>query len=67
MLSWRPIKTAPKDSSIVDIWSGSRGRCTNMQRIYQGRGNVFYIAVASGPACVRDATHWMPVPEAPVT
>jgi len=65
--SWRPIQTAPKDSTPVDIWRESYGgeRCPNMQRIDLGEGNVFYSPIVSGPACVRDATHWMPTPTAP--
>jgi len=63
----QPIETAPTDDTPVDIWRPSRGgeRCTAMVRIDLGRGNNCYAATKSGPACVRDATHWMPIPEAP--
>lgn len=64
---WQPIETAPTDDTPVDIWRPSWGgeRCTAMCRIDLGRGNIFYAPTKSGPACVRDATHWMPIPEAP--
>ena len=66
-MEWLPIETAPKDATPVDIWRPAWGgvRCTNMQRNDLGNGNVFYSPVVSGYSCVRDATHWMPIPEAP--
>jgi hypothetical protein len=66
-MSWQPIDTAPKDGTPIDIWRPSWGgeRCVNMKREDLGKGNVFYSPVVSGPCCVRDATHWMPIPEAP--
>lgn len=63
---WQPIKTAPKDGTPVDIWRGSYGeRATDMRRVDFGGGNVFYEPIFSGPTCVRDATHWMPLPPPP--
>lgn len=63
---WLDIETAPKDGTAVDIFRGDwKERCTNMQRVYLGNGNVFYEPVESGPCCVRDATHWMPIPVDP--
>ena len=67
MNGWQPISTAPKNGTPVDLWRPSYGgeRIPNMRREDLGNGNVFYSPVLSGPACVRDATHWMPVPGAP--
>ena len=72
MVGWQPIETAPKNETPVDIWRPGFGgdlwggeRCTNMRRTDLGKGNVFYSPVKSGPCCVRDATHWMPLPDAP--
>lgn len=50
-----------------DIWRESCGgeRCVNMYRVDLGYGNIYYAPVASGPSCVRDATHWMPIPLPP--
>ena len=63
---WLDIETAPKDGTAVDIFRGDwKERCTNMQRVYLGNENVFYEPVESGPCCVRDATHWMPIPVYP--
>lgn len=64
---WMPIETAPKDGAIIDLWRSSNGgeRCTEMRRVDLGSGNVFYEPVHSGYSCVRDATHWMPLPAAP--
>lgn len=67
-MEWQPIETAPKTSDvIVDIWRPSYGgeRCTDMRRVDLGGGNIFYEPVFSGPSCVRDATHWMPLPPPP--
>jgi hypothetical protein len=62
---WQPIDSAPKDETVVEIWSTTRGVCHNMFRYDYAPGNVFYDPVRGGPGCVRDATHWMPLPAAP--
>jgi hypothetical protein len=66
-MGWRPIETAPKDETPVDLWSPEWGgeRHTNMRRVGLSKGNVFYDPVESGICCVRGATHWMPLPPAP--
>lgn len=66
-VEWLPIETAPKDGTPVDIWRPSWGgeRCTNMRRTDLGSGNIFYEPISDGPSCVRDATHWAPIPPAP--
>lgn len=64
---WRPISSAPKDCTVIDIWRSGFGgkRCPNMVRADYGGRNVFYTPAESGPSCVRDATHWMPLPKPP--
>jgi hypothetical protein len=62
---WRPIETAPQDGTPVDIFADGV-RLPDMRRVQLGPENVFYSPVNSGPSCVRDATHWMPLPAAPV-
>lgn len=64
---WRPIKTAPKDDTVIDIWSTNHGRLTNMRRRKIHNKNIFYEPAPrhGGLACVRDAKHWMPIPDDP--
>lgn len=66
-VGWMPIETAPKDETPVDLWVPNRrdGRLVNMRRVQLGKHNVFYQAIEVGPSCVRDATHWMPIPNGP--
>jgi hypothetical protein len=66
-MGWRPIETAPKDETPVDLWSPEWGgeRHTNMRRVSLSKGNVFYDPVEAGTCCVRSATYWMPLPPAP--
>ena len=65
MTEWQPIETAPKDGTPIDLWSPAHGRCTDMRRVQLAEDNVFYDPVESGFCCVRDATHWMPLPNPP--
>lgn len=65
MSEWLPISTAPKDTRIVDIWCPRYGRLTNYWREDLGDGNVFYEPSKSGVTVVRDASHWMAIPEPP--
>lgn len=62
---WRPISTAPKDSTLIDIWSQAHGRLTNYRREKLSPTNIFYEPDKSGVCVVRDATHWMKIPESP--
>lgn len=64
-MTWQPISTAPKDDRIIDIWSVSEGRCCNYRRVDLGLNNVFYDPDVDGPCTIRDATHWMQIPDAP--
>lgn len=61
--TWQPIANAPKDNTPVDLWSPSHGRLTNYRRIERTKTNVFYDPVCSGVVCVRDATHFMFIPD----
>ena len=66
-LGWQPIQTAPIDGTPVDIWRpscwGGGERIPNMRGVVM---NVFFEPVGAGPCCVRDATHWMPIPKSPM-
>lgn len=65
MSEWKPIETAPKSPRVIDIWSKRHGRLANYRRVKWGKDNVFYDPVQGGVCCIRDATHWMPLPEPP--
>ena len=62
-MNWLPIDTAPADGTPVDLWRDER--LPNMRRVALSPSNVFYEPVISGYSCVRDATHWMPIPKDP--
>lgn len=62
---WQPIETAPENIPI-DVWRSEwRERVCNVVKIDRGNGNVFFAGTTSGPTCIRDASHWMPLPEPP--
>lgn len=63
---WRPIETAPKDQTPVDLWVPVREeRLANYVRVERSPTNVFYDPVYAGTCCVRNASHWMPIPSRP--
>ena len=65
---WRPIETAPKDQTPVDLWVPDREeRLANYIRVERSPTNVFYDPIYAGTCCVRNASHWMPIPSAPNT
>ena len=66
-MEWQPIETAPKDEAVIDIYTPEHGigRCVYMRRVDLGKGNIFYEQTQGGYSCIRTATHWMPLPEAP--
>lgn len=64
---WQPIETAPRDGTIVDLWRPNYGgeRLCAYRWEQLSEGNGFFSPVGSGYCVVRDATHWMPLPEPP--
>jgi len=64
-MRWQPIKTAPENDTVIDIYSPEQGRCVYMRRVDLGKGNIFYEQTQGGFSCIRYATHWMPLPEDP--
>jgi hypothetical protein len=64
MTSWQPIETAPKDGTPVDLWYEGE-RLTNYSWEQLSPDNGFFSPNRSGVCGVRNASHWMPIPEAP--
>lgn len=63
---WRPIEEAPKDGAPVDLWSPEHGgRLTNYRFVWLTKDNQFFEPIEGGYTCVRDATHFMPLPAPP--
>lgn len=55
MSEWRPIETAPKDGTVIDLWVPEFGRLTNEWFDPEDDSWTF-------PG---QPTHWMPIPEPP--
>lgn len=56
--SWQSIETAPKDGTIIDVWTQKDGRIPNVY--WDGEDWVSMYLMWSGIP-----THWMPLPEPP--
>lgn len=69
-MNWISVKDKlPKEGDVVDIYIKDYDeRWTNYSytRNYNGqKGNNFFAPNKSGLCCVRNASHWMYVPEHP--
>jgi Protein of unknown function (DUF551) len=68
---WRPIETAPKDGTEVDLWCinqsalSSSGRATDCH-YHCGEWLKYGDSAEVGWFAVHNATHWMPLPAPPV-
>ncbi len=63
---WRPIEEAPRDGTPVDLWSPEHGgRLTNYRFRKITKDNTFFEPVNGGYTCVREPTHFMPLPAPP--
>lgn len=68
-MEWRPIETAPKDRTVVDLWAMGR-RWPDMEwevtcpshpdGVWKRAGTDWYDAMGW-----LDPTHWMPLPPPP--
>lgn len=68
--AWRPIETAPKDGTLVDLWvvySGQKGiRLFNMQwREWAGAGGYWKCKYSELTVSGDVVKNWRPVPEPP--
>lgn len=68
---WRPIETAPKDGSLIDLWCGDYERVADAKWDTKRRAWVEW--GIDGFDCMEwvrlpdyyKPTHWMPLPEPP--
>ena len=62
---WQPIETAPRDKTLIDIYSASLGRLCDYHLHFNNSGKPFYSGVNEAGFIVWDATHWKPTPQPP--
>jgi len=56
----------PEEGQIVDVWRHRRHTNYRYVRAYRGDpDNNFFSPVGPGVMCLRDVTHWMPLPPPP--
>lgn len=61
---WQPIETAPKDGRVV-LFRAESNRIASAMAICFYRKAMDEWVTESGGVTFFDATHWMPLPEAP--
>jgi hypothetical protein len=69
MIEWRPIASAPRDGSKLDVWTANGVRYIDVfwfvgPTLPDG-AFVFFDSHMRDYIDVDDATHWMPPPEPP--
>lgn len=60
---WQPIDTAPKDGTVIDIWTTNRGRIVNVAWTLDDFDGTYYWGCENGG--VYEPTHWMLLPDEP--
>lgn len=69
---WQPIETAPKDGTLADLWCVSKNISVGPERVtdcwysYDGWWRSDERGDRYGRSGVFNATHWRPLPDAPV-
>ena len=66
MSGWRPIRTAPKDGTVVDLWFVYEG--IGLRRVDAAWYNGHWCWAVRGKTSTLsncEPTHWMPVPQGP--
>lgn len=69
-MEWQPIETAPKDGNefLVALWGEDFGTVQLAVVFWNDNNPTFPWCTADGPGYHLDAaTHWMPLPNPPVT
>lgn len=71
-MEWQPIEAAPKDGTMIDLWSGKRfpeaywGCPWDADKGYYSWCVWGYIYNRGWCSCeIERVTHWMPIPEGP--
>lgn len=59
-MSWKPIATAPRDGTPIDVWHKTAGRLTDT---WWDRDDQVWTCMVDDA----DLTHWMPIPPDPLT
>ena len=66
MSEWQPIETAPRDSNILG-WNQFDGVLVYRPMYYGSNNSAGWDAVFDDENLADDPTHWMPLPEPPVS
>lgn len=69
MVAWRPIETAPKDGTHIDLWAGEERVADCRWNVRSKRWEYWAWGDFDGMAMVKvdyNPTHWMPIPAAPL-
>jgi len=74
-MKWQEIETVPKDGTLIDVWVKSSdlgGRIVNVQYhekselgLFNISGLYSYDQYLDYHIPIKNATHWMPLPEPP--
>jgi len=68
-VQWRPIETAPKDGTVIDLWDGKyMHRVTNVRWGHQRWQDGKPVGEKEWGLITHDGkpTHWMPLPQSPI-
>jgi hypothetical protein len=69
LVAWRPIETAPKDGTHVDLWAGEERVADCRWNISRSRWEHWGWGDYDGMDMVKvdfEPTHWIPIPSAPL-
>jgi hypothetical protein len=57
---WQPIETAPKDGRLILVWAPAKEGFTSLYSLCRYHPDAGFCIDE-----IREATHWMPLPEPP--
>jgi hypothetical protein len=70
MTDWQPIETAPKDGSVIDLWTSCGERVPDAKWTRHMGWVIWGTDSFESPGWERvfpSPTHWMPLPAPPTT